>query len=636
MRIGIAVFGAVLTSVCIAWALEAPSWFGTAFFDQQLLALVAGLALCIVFLTLSWRQEAHRRRIPWFDSGLAIASLVVFSWTSFHYERLLSDVPYYTPEILWLGGAMVPLVLEGLRRCTGWALFTVVVVILSYALIAEYAPMFIRGKSQELYQLSTYLAFDTNALLGSPIKVGAEVVILFLLMGDILIRSGGGDFFLDLARSLLGRKRGGPAKMCVVASGLFGVISGSAVGNVAAVGQLTIPLMIRSGYKPRDAGAIEAVGSTGGQLMPPVMGAAAFLMAEFLAIPYSKVAVAAAIPAVLYYLALYWQVDLLAAKDRIAPPNNDDLPRFRQVLKDGWHFVVPLAALFFVLFHWESSPELAAIIASVVMLVIGMVRGYRRSPLVPIDVIWSLVETGRNSASLVITLAAAGLIIGVLNTSGLGFALTIWLVNLAGSNLFILLVITAVIALILGMGMPTTGVYILLAVLAAPALVQAGVTELPAHMFVLYFGLLSMITPPVALAAYAAAAISKAGPMETGWAACRIGWAKFILPFMFVLSPTLLMQGTPSAIALDAVTAVAGIYGANCGMVGYFLRPLSLIRRALLCVGGFAAIFPDSYLGLGGALSLSGVALGAAILLLEYLAAVRRLRSLASTRSRPA
>ena len=625
LRVIIAVLAALVTAACIAWSLDAPSRLGVAFYTQQLLALVLGLGLGIIYFSVSWRGKPHERGFPWFDVLLGLAGLGISLWICVEYERLLNDVSYYTPEIVWLSAILIPLVLEALRRCTGWALMTVVLCFIAYALVAEFAPMVIRGKPATFPQVTAYLAFDTNALFGSPLKVGAEVVILFLFMGDILIRGGGGEFFIDLAKSLLGRKRGGPAKICVVGSGLFGMISGSAVSNVASVGPLTIPMMIRTGYTPRDAGAIEAVGSTGGQLMPPVMGAAAGLMAEFLEMPYGKVALAAAIPAVLYYLALYWQVDLIAAKDRIALLS-DELPKPREVLKQGWHFIIPFVALIFMLFYYDSSPERAALSAAAVIFVTGMIRGYRRPRLTLADLFRSLTATGRTTTDLITTLAAAGFVIGVLNSSGLGFALTMWLVGLAGNSLAVLLLISAVVGLILGMGMPTTAVYVLLAVLAAPALVQAGVTKLAAHMFILYFGMLSMITPPVALAAYAAATISKAGPMETGWAACRIGWAKFVLPFMFVLSPTLLMQGPIFGIVFDTFTAMVGVYIATCGMIGYFTRPLSIPLRVVLTLAGLAAIFPDSQMSFlfPGFISLSGVGIGFVVLLFEYLATRRR------------
>jgi TRAP transporter 4TM/12TM fusion protein len=463
-------------------------------------------------------------------------------------------------------------------------------------------------------------------MFGTPLVVGSTIVIMFLWLGEVLIRSGGGDFFKDIAMAAMGRRRGGPAKICVVGSGLFGMISGSAVSNVASVGVFTIPMMKRTGYSARDAGAIEAVGSTGGQLMPPVMGAAAFLMAELIEVPYAEIALAAAIPAAIYYCGLYFQVDLIAGRNRLERLT-EALPEVRAVLRDGWHFIVPIAVLMFMMFYYRKSPEVAAIVATVVMLAIGMARAYHGKRLRPSDVLGSLAGTGRSAADLFMTLAAAGFVIGVLNATGLSFALTQLLVTLGGENLFVLLAVAFVVSVVLGMGMPTTAVYVLLAALIAPAIVQARVSKMAAHMFILYCGMLSMITPPVALAAFAAANISGAGAMETGWAAMRIGWAKYVLPFMFVFSPTLLMHGEPVRIVIDTVTALVGVYYVTVGIVGFFQREVGPAKRLLMMVLGGIALVPDASVGLAvpGGFSIAAVTLGGLVLGLEY-AALRRAR----------
>jgi TRAP transporter 4TM/12TM fusion protein len=398
------------------------------------------------------------------------------------------------------------------------------------------------------------------------------------------------------------------------------MISGSAVSNVASIGPLTIPMMIRTGYPRPVAGAIEAVGSTGGQLMPPVMGAAAFLMAEFIETPYATIALAAAIPSALYYFGLYTQVDLIAGKGKFERLN-EVIPQTWAVMREGWHFLIPFAVLLFTMFYWEEDPEVAAIASALVMFVVGMLRSYKGKRLTIGDLFGTLASTGRSTTDLFVTLAAAGFVIGVLNATGLSFALTLLLVKIAGANLFLLLILGGTIGIILGMGMPTTAVYILLATLIAPSIVETGVPKLAAHMFVLYFGMLSMITPPVALAAYAAANISKAGVMETGWAACRIGWVKFVLPFMFVLSPTLLMIGTPAAIVYDSATAFIGVYYVTAGIVGFFQRDLGPSMRVALFLAGAAAIIPDSAIGLWvpGLLSGLGVLIGGVLLAVEYL-----------------
>jgi TRAP transporter 4TM/12TM fusion protein len=356
-------------------------------------------------------------------------------------------------------------------------------------------------------------------------------------------------------------------------------------------------------------------------------------MAEFIETPYSTIALAAAIPAVLYYFGLYVQVDLIAGKGKFERLN-EIIPQTSAVMREGWHFLAPFAVLLFTMFYWESSPEVAAISSSVAMFAVGMVRSYKGKRLTVGDLFGTLASTGRSTTDLFITLAAAGLVIGVLNATGLSFALTLLLVKLAGANLFLLLIVGGAIGIILGMGMPTTAVYILLATLIAPSIVETGVTKLAAHMFVLYFGMLSMITPPVALAAYAAASISKAGVMETGWAACRIGWVKFVLPFMFVLSPTLLMIGKPTSIVYDAATAFLGVFIATTGIVGYFQREIGPLTRIVLIASGVVAIVPDAAIGLTvpGLLSGMGVCVGGAILIFEYL--THRRSALAGPHSR--
>jgi TRAP transporter 4TM/12TM fusion protein len=378
-------------------------------------------------------------------------------------------------------------------------------------------------------------------------------------------------------------------------------------------------MMKRTGYSGRDAGAIEAVGSTGGQLMPPVMGAAAFLMAEFIEVPYVEVAIAAAIPAVLYYYGLYVQVDLLAGKGKFERLH-DAIPLVAEVMREGWHFLIPFAVLLFTMFFWEKSPEISAISSAFMMFLVGMVRSYRGYRLGFGDLFGSLASTGRSTTDLFMTLAAAGFVIGVLNATGLSFALTLILVKLADANLFLLLIAAGGIGIILGMGMPTTAVYILLATLMAPSIVETGVSKMAAHMFVLYFGMLSMITPPVALAAFAAANISKAGGMETGWAAVRIGWVKFVLPFMFVLSPTLLMIGKPPAIVWDSITAFLGVYYVTVGIVGFFQREIGPPLRLVMILAGAAALLPDAAIGIfmPGLISATGVLIGGAVLAIEY------------------
>jgi TRAP transporter 4TM/12TM fusion protein len=618
--------GVLLTSICIGWVLWVPQMLGLSLYIEQFLAIVLGLGLCICFHSLNLRGE-RQSGLPLLDMLLGAISLIACLWVSWDYPRLLYAVPARTPEVLVLSAIVLLLCLEALRRATGWALLLVVLLFIVYAMLANLAPEALRGRSMLPDQLAVYLVFDSSALLGMPLIIGSTIVLMYLWMGEALIRSGGGEFFKDISVALLGRKRGGPAKICVVGSALFGTISGSAVSNVASVGVFTIPLMKRTGYSPKVAGAIEAVGSTGGQLMPPVMGAAAFLMAEFIEQPYAEVALAAAIPAILYYLALYWQVDLIAGKES-HQRLNEAIPEARQVLKEGWHLTVPFPVLLAGIFVLRQSPEVAALNATLALFVVNIFRGYKGNRLKLTDFLMTLSATGRTMTDLIVTLAAAGFVIGVLNVTGLGFAVTLWLVNLAGVNLYILLFIAFALSLILGMGMPTAAVYVLLATLVAPSVIQAlakffdgsvtdpNAVKMAAHMFILYGGMLSMITPPVALAAYAAANISGAGPMQTGWWAVRIGWAKFMLPFLFVLSPTLLLFGHPVWILLDCVTAGIGIYLLTAAMVGWFERPMSVLERIAVGIAGAFAIMPASVFSLyaKGDTTIVGSAVGVVLL----------------------
>jgi TRAP transporter 4TM/12TM fusion protein len=580
--------GTVITIIAILWVLEVPSQLGFALFPQQMMAAALAFAFAALFLTLPARRGPPRDRVPWYDIVFAAAGFAVMAYVAIAYGQLVADVPLRTPDTIVFGAIVTLFALEGLRRAAGPALFWVVLVFVVYALFAGAIPGPLQGRSIDFTKLLSYLAFDTNAMLGIPMQVGTTIVVCFILMGQLLFVSGGGQFFTDIAMAAMGRRRGGAAKIAVVASGLFGTISGTAVSNVASVGVLTIPLMKRSGYPAVVAGAIEAVASTGGQLMPPIMGASAFLMAEFLEIPYTDVMVAALLPALLYYFAVFIQVDLLAARDRISVLDTE-LPRIRTVIAGGWHFVVPFAVLIYALFTLNQQPEVAAIYAAVAIAAIGVFRGYGGHRISFRALYEGFASTGLIVLELFMILAGAGFVIGVLNVTGLGFALTLYLSELAGSNLWLLLFMAAVVCIILGMGMPTIGVYVLLATLVAPGIIQGGVTPIAAHMFIFYLGMMSMITPPIALAAFAAAAIARAGAWETGWTAMRIGWVALVIPFVFVGNPAMLMRGGALAIIVAVVGSIIGVYLVTVAVIGFFGARLSLVSRAGLFVAGMGA-----------------------------------------------
>ena len=423
----------LLAALCVFWALDPQTMFGFAIYREQFLSLVLGLTLSTCYLTVTVRRRAAQR-LAWYDAVAAFVGLAMAIWMSWHWERLLIAVGDQTNEVLISARSWSVLVMEGLRRVTGLPLFIVVIVFIAYAFVGDQVPGELKALAgQRSEQLMIYLAFDPTSVFGTPFTIGAQVVVIFIFLGQLMLKTHGGEFFTDLAMATMGRQRGGAAKVAVVASALFGSISGSATSNVASTGVLTIPLMRSTGYSAVEAGAIEAVASTGGQFMPPIMGAAAFLMAEFLEIAYAKVVIAAIVPALLYYFAVFIQVDLLAARRGINVVEQD-IPRARTVLKDGWHFIVPFALLLYVLFELLRSAQEAAVWATGAIIVLGMVFSYKGTRLRPWQIVEAFIETGRISVELLLILGAAGFVIGVLNITGLGFALTFFLIHLGGSS----------------------------------------------------------------------------------------------------------------------------------------------------------------------------------------------------------
>jgi TRAP transporter 4TM/12TM fusion protein len=391
------------------------------------------------------------------------------------------------------------------------------------------------------------------------------------------------------------------------------------------VGIVTIPTMVRSGFTPYRAAAIESVGSTGGQLMPPVMGASAFIMAEFLQVSYGTVCIAAAIPALLYYACLFFHVDLEAARQRIGAAAIADAPGIGEVFRSGWHFLVPIGFLIAALIYPEVfhlTPEKVAVVSTVLLLLLSLVFGYRGRRTTIGQVLKAIVETGRVSLDIILIGAAAGLMVGVMSISGLAFGMTMQLLALSGDNVFLLLLLIAVLAFLLGIGLPTVSVYILTATLLAPALVKLGVTPMAAHMFVMYNGILSMITPPVAFAAYAAANIARTDGWTTGWVACLVGWSTFLLPFLFVLTPSLLMNGSAPEIVLNLARVLFGIYLGTAAVVGFSLGPLSRLWRMLYGVVALAVVLPPE--SFAGAIWINAIGVTLAVVLLGYGHAQRR------------
>jgi len=603
----------LLTLGSVAWALELPVRAGIYLFNEQFLAAMLALTLAAVFIGVPATKVAKRTRTPWYDWLLAGLSLATCGFIAINFPTY-ADMQFERPgDGLLVAYVLGPLVLEALRRTVGMVLLLVVGAFILYGLLGQYIPGELRGRPVNLERLSYFLIWDGGAMLGTPVYVAATIVIAFVLFGFLLFQSGGSAFFTDMSLAVMGRYRGGSAKIAITASGLFGSISGSAVSNVMSTGVITIPLMRQGGYKAHNAAAIEAVASTGGQLMPPVMGAAAFLMAEFLQVPYSDVVLAALLPAILYYYALFIQADLVAARDGIFRVPDDRIPAIKRVLARGWHYPLPFVVLIGGMFYMNWSPQMAALAGAATLVVSGFLLGYGEQRMTLRGLGEAIVKTGETALDMMIITAAAGFIIGVLNVTGLGFSLTYLLVTVGGGNVWILLAISAVVCIILGMGMPTVGVYVLLATLVAPALVRVGITPMAAHMFVMYYGMMSMITPPVAVAAFAGASLAGSDPMRTGWAALRFGWVAYLIPFLFVASPSLLLDGEALDVTFAILTSLFGVWLVSCAVVGFFTRPLSAVMRILFAVAGLMTFVPAGAVAYGHVIDAIGVIAGLAL-----------------------
>jgi TRAP transporter 4TM/12TM fusion protein len=582
LSIIIIVLRAAIIVTVAGWILDIPGRLQIGLFNEQILVTVLGISLALTFLSFPLRgrtgEEAVAEKVlkretaaaGWIDLAFAAAALLCCFYVAIRYQSLIVELVARPAYGVALSTLIVLLVCEASRRVTGLALIIIVGVLCAHALFGYMLPETFASRPVALSRLMVYLAIDTNALLGGPLDIAVRIVTPFVVMGNVLSRCGGSDFFADLAGSLMGHFRGGSAKIAVVGSAFFGMMSGSAVANVASVGTITIPLMKRAGFSSEMAAAIEAVGSTGGQAAPPVMGAAAFLMAEYLQVPYGTVAIAAIIPALLFFVALLMQVDLESAKLGIKGQPRSSLPSFWRVLRDGWQFLVPFIVLIMGLLYWHMEAEVAAMWAIGVLLVLVMVVPNKGRRMPPLELLTIITGAGGAVVDIIAITAISGILIGAMSLTGVAFSLTQQLLTISGGSLALLLIITAIAAFILGLPLPTVGVYIILATLAAPALVQGGILPMQAHMFVLHHGILGMVTPPVALASFAAATIAQSDQWRTGWLSTRLSWCAYLQPFLYAYSPELIMQGSPAAILLRLTLSLLGIFMGTLTAVGYF------------------------------------------------------------------
>ena len=561
-------------------------------------------------------KQGNIRRSIGFTYDLIILILIIFIqlWTTWDIESfMLRYGDKYIGDII-VGSILIFIVLDATRRAVGWAMVAVAGFFMMHALYAHKFFGFFYGPPTRLAKYIDTQFMSSDGIFGIPLYVCSTYIVLFIIFGGILIRSGVGRFFVDLAVALTGHRIGGPAKAAVVASGMTGTVYGSAVANVVTTGSFTIPLMKNYGYRAKFAAAVEACASSGGQITPPIMGAAAFIMAEFLEAPYTYVILAALIPAFLYFATIYFMVHIEAEKHGIEKIDKSMLPNVIEVLKGGGHMLLSLAVLIGLLIYGKTAMT-AGFWSIVSVIILSFVRKNTRMSVV--DLLGALESGIKSTVPVTIACACAGIIIGSVFVSGLGLKFTQSVIDLSGGVLFVLLCLTAISAIILGMGMTTTAVYITVAALIVPSLIEAGIIPIAAHMFAFYFGVVSTITPPVALASFAGAAIAKSPPMATAVESSKVGIAKYIVPFAFVYNPSLLMQGPITWSIYSLIAVLLAYWLMTFGLEGWFNGALNIYKRILAFVGSIMLIIPPQEIiyGING---LYYNAIGVFILLVIY------------------
>jgi len=568
--------------------------------NQYFYAIVA-LLLPTAFIVFPLSGKAGREGMTWYDIALFVATAgICLTFVIQAIDIVDNGWEFSAPEDMqYLSLALVIIAIEATRRTGGGIVTAIIVIFAVYPLVAGDMPGVLEGTSESLLDTVAYYALSTEALIGIPTRAFAGLVIGFLLFGVALQYTGGGRFFLNLAFALLGHVRGGPAKVAIFASGLMGSMSGSVITNVLTTGALSIPAMKRIGFKPHVAGGVEACASTGGVLMPPIMGATAFIMAINLEVPYRNIVIAAVIPSILYFFALFMQIDGYAARSKLQGLPKIELPSVRETLKDGWYYVAVFALLIYLLVFMQREAQ-APFYATALLLAINQAHPKHR---------WNwdrfvefLVAVGRLFAELAAILVGIGLIVGSLSYSGKIGTLAFELLQLAGNNVALLLLLGALASFIMGIGVTVTVAYIILALTLAPALTDSGLSAMGVHMFMLYWGMLSYITPPVALGAFAAASLAQANPMRTGLESMRLGTIIYFVPFFFVLDPGLIMQGEPLHILTVFSCAILGVVVLSTSLQGYLygvgdLTTMGAMQwpiRAALLIGALAFAMPGN------------------------------------------
>lgn len=564
-----------------------------------------GFALVAVFLLYPATNKSNKNAFTIFDAVCAILSAAVTGYIIVFFDDIVKRGAKVTDFEFFLGIITILLVLEAGRRVVGKGLPILSIVFLIYCYYGRYFPGLFEHRGFSMERIVQHMYLVPEGIFGVALGVSSTFVFLFILFGSFLNESGGAKFFNDIALAAAGKWSGGPAKVSIFASGLMGTISGSSIANVATTGAFTIPLMKKIGYQPYFAGAVEAVASTGGQIMPPVMGAAAFIMAELLGVSYGKIIVAAVIPAVLYYLGVFMSVHFVAKRDGLKGLPKEMLPDVKELMIKSGHLLIPIV-LIIVLLISGFTPEFSAIWGTVSIIVFSAIRKETR---MDFKKILKALELGAKSAlGVAIACALVGFVIGTSSLTGLGLSLSNNIVEMAGGNLILTMVFAMIACIILGMGLPTTANYIVTSTMLAPALVKLGVLPIAAHFFVFYFGLMADITPPVCLAAFTGAGIAGANPTKTGFTATKLGIAAFILPYMFVFSPQLLLQNTNMLEVIPMIAgAVFGIVAVAASTMNFFITDDNIFERILLFIGGILMIDPNLLTTLIGVAIVGGI-----------------------------
>ena len=576
--------------------------FGLYIYSTTYLSICLGFILAITFVLFPATKSAPTNRLPWYDAVLVILAIAPNAYLAINAVNIIRLAA--PPSVLeqTLGLIVVVLVFEAARRTIGLVLSIIGIFFFSYPMYSELLPGLLNSPNYSFQRVIEVIYLYPQGIYGPILHLLMVVIIAFIIFGAFLSVSDAGKFFIDLALGMVGKYRGGPAKVAVLASSFFGMMSGSAIANCAAIGLITIPMMKNVGYKPAFAGAVEATASNGGQLMPPIMGAVAFLMADFLGTTYLVVMIAAILPSILYYTATLVMVDLEAAKTNLRGLPPEQIPPVRQTIRWGWPYLVPFAVLLWFLAVVRYSAETSVIYALIAMLVIMFINSWTKKSLtkLPQKIVQGLAGGSSGLPEIGAAVAVAGLLTASLATTGLGVRLGSGVVELAGGNMLLLLILTAIVSMIIGMAATTSATYIITAITLAPALVGMGMKPIVAHYFLFYFGMAAMVTPPVCLVAYVAASIAGASFWRTGFEAVRLSIVVYLVPFMIVYSPSLLLMGSPLEIIEGAITALLGVLLLSGGLQGYALGRAGWLTRILLLVGGFLLFVPNYYADLFG------------------------------------